>query len=188
MSPKSTGQLDREQHTGPHLEGNERETGAFRGCAQRPQPDGTTRPGDFRERHGRPPGGQARNQAESGAAPKVGKTGVSPARDSPTNLGAESALGPPGLLLDPPGRAQDHHRGRQMPDNGLGGQSPSVRGHGAAVPGPAWPAPDSLAQWLSQGGRQSSPFRPRAARLAPPPLCVSGSCKGIARNEWPWEQ
>lgn len=74
--------------------------------------------------------------------------------------------------------AQDPPWGRQMPDNGLGGQHLSVYGHGAVLPGPARPSVDSQAQWLSQAGRQFSPFRPRAAGLASPaPLFLSGSCK-----------
>lgn len=84
-----------------------------------------TRPGGCQRAVWRTPRqGQARNQAERGMSPKVTKTGRSPARGALGTWGQTQRL--PALLLTPPGGAQDHCRGPQMPDKGPGVQNLSL--------------------------------------------------------------
>lgn len=99
-------QIHRQTGQGATSRSSIREKQEQRHCrrgAQRSQSDSRTRPRDFRALHGGPSGwGQGhRNQAESEASAAVGKTGTSPARGSPRNLGAESAMGPH-VLSDSP--------------------------------------------------------------------------------------
>ena len=123
--------------------------------------------------------GQARDQAESGASPRVDQTGTSPTRGSPSNLGVESAMAPTCPPVHPSWRSIG---------SSSSGKPDARQWAGRAEPPSPWAV--SSAAWPSQAltrqpstmvlsGRQTiRPFQARAGRLASPtPLFLSGSCK-----------
>lgn len=142
-------------------------------------PSQTAQPGpaDSQGRSGQKPG-------KPGPPPRVGKTGTSPAGGGPRNQEQNQQWVPahwaPGSsLFTVHGVIQDEGRGGQNVPLARAQCSVALCPHASpARLGPAGPSLNSRAQELSQAGKQSSPFRPKATRLAfTASLFLTGSCK-----------
>lgn len=175
VSPKSTGQRVREQHPGPHLEGNEMETRTFQGmCAEAPvrQQDQARR----LQRAAWPaPRGSGQKPGRIRASPKVGKTGLSPARDSPTNLGQNQRRAPARPPAQPPWQGTGSSAGTPDAREWAGRAEPLCVRARSRTARPRQARTRQPSTTVLSGGQTISPFRLRAARLAPLPLCLPGS-------------
>lgn len=146
-------------------------------------PDGLTRPGGFGELHGGRPGGvRPESRQTQGHHPGLAKQTEAQPEAAPGTWGwgwgRISNGPPPALLLTPPG---GHRLSLGSPDarSWAGRPAPLCPWEQSSVARPSQASADSHTQWLSQAGRQFSPFsRGQPAGLAPPaPVFLSGSCK-----------
>lgn len=135
-------------------------------------PDSTTRPRGLS-------GGVRPEIKQTRATTQGWQNRHQPSRRWPQELGAESAMGPGSSLFRVHSVTLDDGRGGQNVP--LAWAQFSVALHSHASParlGPARPSLDGGAQRLSQAGKQLSPFRLKATRLAlAVPLFLTGSCK-----------
>lgn len=163
-----------------------------RRCAQRSESDSTTRPGDCRGLHGEPRGGVRLGARQNqGRHPGWATQAQAQPETAPGTWGQNQQWPPPALLLTLPGGAQDHGRGSQMPDNGLGGQNLSLRGTERCCP--AQPGPRQTAQHKGSlrqadnsalSGRGRAGWHPLHLCFSLAPVSESLRMNGPGNNEW----